>query len=205
MRERRKMSFEEALEANPLRPLVRYWMEIRPLWKSAGLGHLPGALQVACLCGDSTMQLKRRFDIGRLVAVDKSEELVALAEEKHGASGVEFGVRDIPALGFPDASFDAVFNLAELHNYADWRGGLAEMVRVLRPGGYLVMNDLVRESFERGMGPYYKKKTVHPYDRMMTLAEFRGELDGQGLEVLRFGTRNPFGFIRYLVLVARKK
>jgi ubiquinone/menaquinone biosynthesis C-methylase UbiE len=201
---KRKKSFEEALEDNPLRPLVRYCFEIRPLWKAARLGHVPEALHVACLRGDSTMQLMRRFDIGRMVAVDKSEALVTQAKEKHRDPAVEFGVMDIPALGFTDGRFDAVFNLAELHNYADWRRGLAEMARVLKPGGTLVMNDLCAESFERGMGPYYKKRTAHPYEAMLTEAELREELPRAGLKTIVFESRAPFGFIRYLVVVARK-
>ncbi len=198
-------TFEEALEDNPLRPLVRDRMEILPLRRAAGPARMERALQVACGRGDSTVQLLRRFDIGELIAVDKGGELIAGAAARHGGAGADFRVMDIPGLDFPDAGFDGVFNLAELHNYAEWRAALAEMVRVLAPGGLLVMNELSIESFERGAGPYFRRRTVHPYDRMFTPAELRSALEGCGLEVLHFRTKNPLGLLPYLIIVARKR
>jgi SAM-dependent methyltransferase len=200
-----RKSFEEALEDNPLRPFVRDFMEILPLRRLVEAGRMPVALQVACLRGDSSAQLLRRFDIGRLVAVDKDHKQVELAKQLHPDSSIDFRVKDIPDLGFGDGSFDAVFNLAELHNYVDWRRGLAEMARVLKPGGILVMNDLVAESFSLGLGPYFRKRTVHPYEVMMREVELKEELGRCGLETLRFERKNPLGLLRYVVLVARKK
>lgn len=201
---KRTKTFEEKLEDNPLRPLVRDRMEILPLARAAGAGRREKALQVACARGDSTAQLLRRFDLGELVAVDKSEDMVALARRRHPALAADFRVMDIPRLAFPDASFDAVFNLAELHNYADWREGLAEMARVLKAGGLLVMNELSIESFECGAGPYFKRRTVHPYDRMFSAGELRAALGANGLEILHFATKNPLGLLPYLLIVARR-
>jgi SAM-dependent methyltransferase len=176
----RKKSFEEALEDNPLRPLVRDFMEILPLARAAEAGRIGTALQVACARGDSTEQLLRRFDIRELVAVDKSAEMIGLARQRHAG-------------------------LAELHNYAEWREGLAEMARVLKPGGLLVMNELSIESFERGAGPYFKRRTVHPYERMFCASELRTALGERGLEPRHFRWKNPLGFLPYLIIVARKR
>jgi ubiquinone/menaquinone biosynthesis C-methylase UbiE len=202
---RQKKTFEEALEDNPLRPLVRDRMEILPLARASGTGRIGLALQVACARGDSTRQLLQRFDIAELVAVDKSEAMILVAGQKHAGLAASFRVMDIPRLDFPDGRFDAVFNLAELHNYADWREGLAEMSRVLKPGGRLIMDELSIESFECGAGPYFKRRTVHPYERMFSAKELRTALGDCGLEALCFETRNPLGLLPYLIIVAEKR
>jgi ubiquinone/menaquinone biosynthesis C-methylase UbiE len=198
-------TFEEALEDNLLRPLVRDHMEIVPLARAAAAGRIGTALQVACARGDSTAQLLNRFDIGELIAVDKSEAMIALACTKHAGIAARFQVMDIPRLDFPDGRFDAVFNLAELHNYADWRQGAAEMARVLKPGSLLIMNELSIESFTQGMGPYFKRRTVHPYERMFSATELRAALNDRGLELLHFKTKNPLGLLPYLIVVAVKR
>lgn len=222
---KKQLSFEEALEDNLLRPFVRDRMEIIPLAKAVGKHRFEKALQVACARGDSTIQLLHRFDIHSLTAVDKNRDSVSLAiarqavnrsakavpapvgsvvEESASMSTVNFLVRDIPELGFPDDSFEGVFNLAELHNYAEWRIGLSEMARVLAPGGLLIMNELTIESFSRGAGPYFRKRTVHPYDRMFKVEELREAIQDNHLKLLHFESKNPLGLLPYLIIVAQK-
>jgi arsenite methyltransferase len=56
---------------------------------------------------------------------------------------VEVRDDDARALSFPDASFDVVVSLLCLHNIAERREqALAEMARVLKPGGALIVSDL---------------------------------------------------------------
>lgn len=201
---KKNRTFEEALEANPLRPLVRDRMEILPLARAAGAKSFESALQVACANGDSTRQLLRRFKCSELVAVDKNEALIREASRRHAGLAAGFMVMDIPKLEFSDKRFDVVFNLAELHNYAGWREGLAEMARVLKPGGMLLMDELSIESFTYGAGPWFMRRTVHPYESMFTAGELRAALADSGLEPGYFKTRNPLGMLPYLVIAAQK-
>ncbi|MCY0885808.1 MAG: class I SAM-dependent methyltransferase, partial [Firmicutes bacterium] len=53
-------------------------------------------------------------------------------------------------LPFPDSSFDRVTAQFSLRNMRDWRRGLAEMVRVLKPGGLLAVLDLVQPTTTLG-------------------------------------------------------
>ena len=48
----------------------------------------------------------------------------------------------VTALPFADASFDTVTSFLMLHHVVDWEGALAEVLRVLRPGGVFVGYDL---------------------------------------------------------------
>jgi SAM-dependent methyltransferase len=52
---------------------------------------------------------------------------------------------DIQALPLADATFDAVLAVHVLHLVPDWRGALAEALRVLRPGGVFIMGRDWRE------------------------------------------------------------
>lgn len=69
-----------------------------------------------------------------VVALDVSERMVELARER----GVDARVGDVQSLPFANASFDTVVAAWMLYHVADLDGGLAEMARVLTPGGRLV-------------------------------------------------------------------
>ena len=69
-----------------------------------------------------------------LVFVDQSPRLVELA----AARGLDAQVGDVQDLPFPDASFDCAVAAWMLYHVPDVPRGLAELARVLRPGGRLV-------------------------------------------------------------------
>lgn len=65
------------------------------------------------------------------------------AEEEGVADRVEIRHGDFHDLPFPDASFDVVWSQESLLHAVDKRGVLEECLRVLRPGGRLVLSDLL--------------------------------------------------------------
>lgn len=69
-----------------------------------------------------------------VVAVDQSERMVELTR----ARGIDARLGDVQALPFPDGSFDVVVAAWMLYHVPDLDRGLAEIARVLRPGGRLV-------------------------------------------------------------------
>lgn len=81
-----------------------------------------------------------------LTAIDLSERMLALAGERAAALGraVDLQVADAQALPFDAATFDTVLATLALCSIPDDRAGVAEMVRVLKPGGRLVLLDHVR-------------------------------------------------------------
>jgi demethylmenaquinone methyltransferase/2-methoxy-6-polyprenyl-1,4-benzoquinol methylase len=110
---------------------------------------LPGfdALDVCCGTGDLALELRRRIGPdGRVVGCDFSEPMLELARHKSGEEGlpVEFGWADALDLPYGDASFDAVTVGFGARNLADLERGLAEMTRVLRPDGRLVILEISR-------------------------------------------------------------
>jgi ubiquinone/menaquinone biosynthesis C-methylase UbiE len=81
-----------------------------------------------------------------LSAVDLSEKMLELAGQRAAAlhRDVELAVADAQALPFADAQFDCVVATLALCSIPDDRAGVAEMARVLKPGGRLVLLDHVR-------------------------------------------------------------
>lgn len=112
-------------------PLGEGW--VRVLDVATGTGRLPDALLS-----------QPRFK-GHIVALDASAGMLALAREKLGRHGerIEFIQHDAHTLPYPDASFDVVTCLEALEFMGDWRGAAREMLRVLKPGGLLMLSNRI--------------------------------------------------------------
>jgi SAM-dependent methyltransferase len=75
---------------------------------------------------------------GEVIGSDVATAMVSLARQaaaKQGVTGITFYQMDGEQLDFPEASFDAVTCAFSLFQFPDMRRALAEMWRVLRPGG----------------------------------------------------------------------
>ena len=199
-----RKDFEYYLENNRARAFVRELMEVRPLRKATDIDGIGRALQIACGGGSSSSQLMRAFAPRFLTAIERESELVEIARATHDPGRFEFLAGDVFSMDFPEGSFDAVFNLADLHNYADWRAGLGALRRVLKPGGLLVMEDMSRESFEFAAGRIFKRLTAHPYGEMLSADEFKRYAIEIGLEILRFEEVRALGLLKYFIMIARK-
>lgn len=107
-------------------------------------------LDVGCGTGTLAIALKSRVGAGEVHGIDASPEMVEVATEKAAKAGtpVDFQVAPIEALPFPDGSFDLVTSSLMLHHLPDdvKRQGLAQVRRVLKPGGRFVVLDLLTQS-----------------------------------------------------------
>jgi demethylmenaquinone methyltransferase/2-methoxy-6-polyprenyl-1,4-benzoquinol methylase len=104
----------------------------------------PGSrvLDVATGTGDLAIELARRVSPGgEVVGSDFSEAMLARARGKPKPAGAElrFEWGDALALPFEDGTFDAATVGFGARNFSDLARGLAEMVRVVRPGGRVVV------------------------------------------------------------------
>jgi demethylmenaquinone methyltransferase / 2-methoxy-6-polyprenyl-1,4-benzoquinol methylase len=125
-------------------------------WRSravdmARVGPGSDALDICCGTGDLTLALRERIGPdGRVVGSDFSEPMLEIARRKSGERGqaVEFGWADALDLPYGDAGFDAVTVGFGARNLADLDKGLAEMARVLKPGGRLVILEITRPQRE---------------------------------------------------------
>ncbi len=111
------------------------------------LGRLvPGMalLDVGCGPGTITADLAGRLERGAVVGIDRAEEVIELAREQHRASSgadLSFRVGDVYDLEFGDETFDVVYAHQVLQHLGRPIDALAEMRRVLKPGGLVAVRD----------------------------------------------------------------
>jgi SAM-dependent methyltransferase len=112
----------------------------------------PGAtvLDVGCgSCAHSVRLARRGFNVR---AVDFSESALGMAAEHLRAQGlsdrVTLGRENILELSFPDESFDYVVCWGVLMHIPDVGRAVAELARVVRPGGFLVVSEGNMSSLE---------------------------------------------------------
>jgi SAM-dependent methyltransferase len=110
-------------------------------------------LDVGCGTGTVALTIAARVPSARVIGIDASPEMVELAKAKavKAGAGCEFQVAAIESLPFPDSSFNLVTSSLMLHHLPVElkRAGLAEVRRVLEPGGRFVAVDFATESHTR--------------------------------------------------------
>jgi demethylmenaquinone methyltransferase/2-methoxy-6-polyprenyl-1,4-benzoquinol methylase len=106
------------------------------------------ALDVCCGTGDLALALAPRVGSeGSVIGADFSEPMLELARRKAARRAVDqvsFEWADALELPYGDAAFDAVTVGFGVRNLADLDAGLAQMARVLRPGGRLVILEITQ-------------------------------------------------------------
>jgi ubiquinone/menaquinone biosynthesis C-methylase UbiE len=113
------------------------------------------ALDVGCGTGTLAIAAQARVGVtGRVFGIDPGAQQIARARAKAARRRlpVEFQIGVIERLPFPDQTFDVVFSTLMMHHLPAplKRQGLADIVRVLRPGGRLVIGDFVRKQDRTG-------------------------------------------------------
>lgn len=158
-------------------------------------------LEVAAGTGRNLPHYERHVP---LTAIDLSERMLDLARQRALTLGraVDVGVADAQALPFADRSFDTVLATLALCSIPDDRAGVAEMARVLKPGGRLVLLEHVRSplaavrAVQRALEPLFLRLEA---DHLLREPEHRVQEAGLDIEHCE---RSKLGLV--LRLVARK-
>lgn len=98
-------------------------------------------LEVGSGRGGGANYIKRYLHPNHLVGVDFSDNAVNLCQEHYCVEGLSFMSGDAENLPFDDESFDAVVNVESSHCYGSMDAFLAQVKRVLRPGGHFLFAD----------------------------------------------------------------
>ena len=153
---------------------------------------------IGCGTGSLTFELARVAE--KVVGVDLSPEMLkraqSLARDRR-VDNVEFRRGDAEKIPLESASVDAAFSVMVLHFLADPARAVAELVRITRPGGSVVLLDLVPHNQEwmrdemahRWLG--FDEKTVEKWLRAAGAADVEFELTGSyaGEKAKRNGKR----------------
>lgn len=118
-------------------------------WKREMVGRLDllggeTTLDIACGTGDIAFMTAARLTAGRAIGLDITQAMLRIAERKRRERALDnvcFHRGDIMHMPFADGTFDYVTGGYALRNVPDVAGGLAEIKRVLKPGGRLLSLD----------------------------------------------------------------
>ena len=114
-------------------------------------------LDVGCGTGGVTIPAKIQVgENGSAAGIDPAPEMIAVARRKAKRAGIEidFRVGVIESLPFPDETFDVVTSSLMMHHLPQHLQvkGLAEIWRTLKPGGRILIADMMRPS-----GSFFKR------------------------------------------------
>lgn len=118
----------------------RRWRQRGAKWLTRGLWR-PKCLDVAAGTGDLAFEMYRCGADEPVVCVDLSENMLEIARNKMSLEA-ECIVADAESLPFEDGSFDCVGCAFGIRNFVHLEDGLHEMVRVLKPGGRMMLLEL---------------------------------------------------------------
>ncbi len=141
---RSRSFFDEAAER---------WEHLEPRFEGSGLRHqslsmlLDDDLVLADIgCGSGFMSEELAKRARRVILVDHSPAMLERAREAMRGAGrakLEFRLGELERLPLTDAEVDGAFVNLVLHHVPDVPGTLAELSRVIRPGGSLVVSDML--------------------------------------------------------------
>ncbi len=158
----------------------------RRLALGAGLQRGQEVVEVACGFGGAARYIARHHGV-RVVATNLSRTQLAIGAERTAAEGladlVRFEYADYHALPFDDGRFDVWWCMLALLHAVDKRRVLGEAWRVLKPGGRLVLTELLSGE---GLDPLRRAEisaAAHAPD-LWTMTEYDGALDTIGFRVL---------------------
>ncbi len=104
------------------------------------------ALDVGTRLGEFAFRLAEVMPEGsEVIGIDKDPAAGEKAREKFEEKGLRFLVMDGAAMEFPDGTFEVAALSNTLHHIENYGAVLGEMLRVLRPGGFFVLNEMYRD------------------------------------------------------------
>lgn len=182
---------------NPLRRLFQKHLEfeifLRSLREHGITLRGKAVLDAGCGSGYSTHLIWERFSPAKLLAFDLMPEQVALARNREIPA--RFFVGDIGHIPFQDEAFDAAFVFGILHHVPLWQEGVAEIARVIKAGGVLLIEEPDRAIVD--FADHYLGFS-HPERSRFTLPEFVGALRQTGFHILADRPLLVRGFRSYL-------
>jgi len=172
---------EYALMNNPVRAAIQRRFEARRLLRMGGALNGGRALEVGCGRGVGTEIILGLFGADSVDAFDLDPRMVARAQARLSAFGsrTRVWVGDVSAIDAPDATYDAVFDFGIIHHVPEWRRALAEVHRVLKPGGRFFAEEVLSRFI---VHPITRRLLEHPQSDRFDAAVFARELEAAGLE-----------------------
>jgi ubiquinone/menaquinone biosynthesis C-methylase UbiE len=122
-------------------------IEIQPAWRY---------LDVGCGVGATACAIAKRYGLD-VTGIDVDPRQIEAARARMVHPRPAFMAMDATKLQFQDAAFDIVATNMVTHHVPRWEQAFSEMIRVLRPAGYLIYTDFIVPSWLAAVG----RRLVH--------------------------------------------
>lgn len=165
---------------------LKAWAELAPTEK---------VLDVACGTGEFEQLILTEHSEQNMVGVDISEKMLAIAQQKLQAyPNVTLSLASAEHLPFADQSFDVIVSASAFHYFENPAIALAEMKRVLKPNGKIMILDWCKDYLLCRICDLILKVTDPAHQQCYTQAELHGFLTASGFDITR-ATKVRFGLV----------
>lgn len=162
-------------------------------------------LDVACGTGEFAKLLLAKNPQQQITGIDISQEMLEVAKGKLQAySHVNLSNTSVTSLPFADESFDIVICASAFHYFDSPQLALAQMKRVLKPEGKMIILDWCRDYFLLKIVDAWLKLTDSAHQQCYTQAELNRMLLTADLDVIK-QSKIRFGIIWELMAVTASK
>lgn len=152
-------------------------------------------LEIGCGRGAGACLIQEEFRPARLHAFDLDHRMILQAGrylKPEYQEKISLYVGDARMLPYRDGVLDAVFGFGVLHHLPDWRGGLREIARVLKPGGIYFLEEFYPQFYQNFLArriflhPEHDRFFSHDLHQALAAAGFRlqGRLEQKMLGLL---------------------
>jgi ubiquinone/menaquinone biosynthesis C-methylase UbiE len=174
---------EFALMNNPVRAAVQRRLEARRLLEMGGPMGGGTALEIGCGRGVGVEIILDLFGAQRVDAFDLDSRMIDRARRRLRRRGERVrlwtgNATSIPAKG---GAYDAVFDFGIIHHVSSWRDAVAEVGRVLRPGGRFYAEEVFGRFISRSP---VQRLLRHPEHDRFGFDQFCAALSEAGLELV---------------------
>jgi ubiquinone/menaquinone biosynthesis C-methylase UbiE len=176
-------TFEFVAMNNPLRAAIQRRFEARRLMRMGGTMNGGRALEIGCGRGVGVEIILHQFGAETVDAFDLDPRMVELASStlKDLKDRVNLWVGDATKIEASDSTYDAVFDFGIIHHIPEWRTAVAEVFRVLKPGGRFFSEEVLRGFI---LHPLWRALLEHPQEDRYDHEEFKAALAQCGFTVL---------------------
>lgn len=174
--------FEKLLMNNPVRAALQRGFEGKRLLAMGGPAH-GRVLEIGCGRGVGASIILDRFGASHVDAFDLDGDMVRRAQKRLAKYGDRARVwtGDATQIEAADESYDAVFDFGIIHHIPAWRSALAEVHRVLKPGGRFYAEEIFARFI---LHPLWRRLFEHPLEDRFDHDQFVAALEEAGFEVL---------------------
>jgi ubiquinone/menaquinone biosynthesis C-methylase UbiE len=149
-------------------------------------GPVPNAtvLEIGCGRGVGIELIIELFGAKSVLAFDLDDRMIKMARRRLSESenSVALWVGNTKCIPVYACRFDAVFTFGTLHHVVDWRGAIAEIYRVLKPGGRFFVEEILSKYIVHPVG---RKLMRHPQNARFDMHQFHQALVNAGFHVVK--------------------